>query len=382
MRELEILLSRRWVLKSEDKDLYYRIRDALGEIRKFSNEKIGCQIIDNSLMIKMEKIPVVPERFMGISDFSSKEEYLYLCGILMFLEEKDAQEQFVLSQLTEYISANFTGNISDWTVYTNRRRFVKALRYTISQGMLAVTDGTDETFMNDGDGEVLYENTGASRYFMRNFSRDIMTYSSNKDFEKNEEWSGLNEDRGIARRHRVYKRLLFAPAMYREDGSDEDFEYLKNYGRRLTDELEQLIGAHVQIHKGSAYLIAGNDCKIGTSFPGSNSLSDIILLCCTAIRSKVESGEWEIDVGDMCMVNIIQFESLIKNIKSEHGAGFSKKYRDMPDGEFLRTVLEEMEKWMFIKIDKQNNQVRICPLAGKIQGKYPESFTGGCVDEQ
>ena len=34
MKALEILFNRRWVLKSEDKDLYYQIRDAVGEVRK------------------------------------------------------------------------------------------------------------------------------------------------------------------------------------------------------------------------------------------------------------------------------------------------------------------------------------------------------------
>ena len=60
MKELEVLLSKRWILKSRDKEMYYKLRDALGELRKFTTEKMGCQIIDNSLLIKMEKIPVIP----------------------------------------------------------------------------------------------------------------------------------------------------------------------------------------------------------------------------------------------------------------------------------------------------------------------------------
>lgn len=87
MKELEVLLSKRWILKSRDKEMYYKLRDALGELRKFTTEKMGCQIIDNSLLIKMEKIPVIPESFMGIMKFSSKEEYAYLCMLLMYLEE-------------------------------------------------------------------------------------------------------------------------------------------------------------------------------------------------------------------------------------------------------------------------------------------------------
>lgn len=106
MRELEILLNRRWVLKSEDRELYYKIRDSISEIRKFATEKMGCQVIENSLLVKMEKIPALPESCMGIQAFTSREEYAYLCILLMFLEDRDAQGQFILSQLTEYIASS------------------------------------------------------------------------------------------------------------------------------------------------------------------------------------------------------------------------------------------------------------------------------------
>ena len=149
MKELEILLNRRWVLKAEDKELYYRMRDAIGEVRKFASEKLGCQVTENALMVKMEKIPVVPETFMGILDFSSREEYAFFCILLMFLEDKDAQEQFILSQLTEYIAANMPGEPVDWTVYTSRRRLIKVLRYAVEQGILGITDGNDDAFMDD-----------------------------------------------------------------------------------------------------------------------------------------------------------------------------------------------------------------------------------------
>ena len=93
--------------------------------------------------------------------------------------------------------------------------------------------------MDDEAGEVLYENTGASRYFMKSFSKDIMEYTKPEDFRESD-WFEVDEDRGFARRHRVYKRLIFAPGMYKEDGSPEDFEYLKYYGGRLSEELEQI----------------------------------------------------------------------------------------------------------------------------------------------
>ena len=380
MKELEILLNRRWVLKAEDKELYYRIRDAIGEVRKFASEKLGCQVTENALMVKMEKIPVVPETFMGILDFSSREEYAFFCILLMFLEDKDAQEQFILSQLTEYIAANMPGEPVDWTVYTSRRRLIKVLRYAVEQGILGITDGNDDAFMDNAAGEVLYENTGASRYFMRNFSKDITDYEKPEDFLESD-WFAMDEDRGIARRHRVYKRLLFAPGMYRREGSEEDFEYLKYYGRRLTEDMEQNFDCHVHIHKGSAYVMLGDDCRMGTVFPGNNVLSDIVLLVLAEIRQRVEQKEWNLQQDEVCVVDSVVFEQLLRKIKQTYGKGFSKNYREMPESEFVKTVMDEMELWMLIKKDEKAHQVSIYPAAGKLRGQYPSDFAGGVEDE-
>ena len=380
MKELEILLNRRWVLKAEDKELYYRMRDAIGEVRKFASEKLGCQVTENALMVKMEKIPVVPETFMGILDFSSKEEYAFFCILLMFLEDKDAQEQFILSQLTEYIAANMPGEPVDWTVYTSRRRLIKVLRYAVEQGILGITDGNDDAFMDNAAGEVLYENTGASRYFMRNFSKDITDYEKPEDFLESD-WFAMDEDRGIARRHRVYKRLLFAPGMYRREGSEEDFEYLKYYGRRLTEDMEQNFDCHVHIHKGSAYVMLGDDCRMGTVFPGNNVLSDIVLLVLAEIRQRVEQKEWNLQQDEVCVVDSVVFEQLLRKIKQTYGKGFSKNYREMPESEFVKTVMDEMELWMLIKKDEKAHQVSIYPAAGKLRGQYPSDFAGGVEDE-
>lgn len=374
MNELEILLNRRWVLKSEDKALYYKIRDSLGEIRRFATEKMGCQIIENSLLVKLEKIPAIPENFMGIEEFTSKEEYTFLCILLMFLEDKDEEEQFILSQLTEYIAGNMPEQPVDWTLYTNRRRLVKVLRYAVSQGILRITDGNDDVFMDEQSGEVLYENTGTSRYFMRNFSRDIMDFNSPEEFQESE-WYEMDENRGIVRRHRVYKRLLFSVGMYKESGSEEDFEYLKNYGRRLAEDIEQNFDCQVHIHKGSAYLLMGEDCHMGGEFPGNNAISDILLLCCGKIRQKAEAGEWEIRNDETILVENMDFEHMLKEVKAECGSGFPKSYREMPEGEFVEEVLEKLERWTFIKRSPKEHQVVVYPSAGKMTGHYPADYS-------
>ena len=315
---------------------------------------------------------------MGIEEFTSKEEYAFLCILLMFLEDKDAEEQFVISQLTEYIASHIPGQPVDWTMFVSRRRLVKVLRYAVSQGILKVTDGSDELFMDEQAGEVLYENTGASRYFMRIFSKDIMDYTKPEDFEESD-WFGIDEDRGIARRHRVYKKILFSVGMYREAGTEEDFEYLKYYGRRLCEDLEQSFDCQVHIHKGSAFLIMGEDCHMGMAFPGNNALSDILLLCCLKIREKIEQGVWKVQKDEMIFADSVEFERMLKDVKAEFGSGFTKSYREMPEGEFVREVLEAMERWTFIKREEGAHGIVICPSAGKMAGHYPEDYTGGSL---
>lgn len=241
MNVLEILLNRRWILKSRDRELYYQVKEKLasGEEKKFLREKLGYQVIVNPYLIKVEKMPAVPENWMGILDFKEPVEYVFFCLVLMFLEEKEAEEQFVLSELTEYVQSQYEGEQIDWTVYRYRRHMIKVMKYCTACGLLNIDDGSEEGFARDYTGEVLYENTGASRYFMKNFTQDIMGYHSPEDFEK-EEWIDVNEDRGIVRRQRVYRRLLMSMGMYKDSDSEEDFAYVRNYRNMIQGELSEL----------------------------------------------------------------------------------------------------------------------------------------------
>ena len=209
MNTLEILLNRRWILKARDRELYYQVKEALasGEEKRFLREKMGYQVIVNPYLIKVEKMPAKPENWMGIMEFKDPVEYVFFCIVLMFLEEKEAEEQFVLSELTEYIQSQYEKEQIDWTIYRYRRHLIKVMKYCTFCGILQVDDGSEDGFARDYTGEVLYENTGASRYFMKNFTQDIMSYAKPEDFEK-EEWIDVNEDRGIVRRQRVYRKLL------------------------------------------------------------------------------------------------------------------------------------------------------------------------------
>ena len=379
MNALETLLNKRWILKSMDRDLYYRVKDQLGPIKKFVTEKLGYQILVTPNLIKMEKLPGKPETWMGIEAFKKPIEYGFLCMVLMFLEDKEVEEQFVLSQLTEYIQVNYREEKIDWTFYNNRRHLIKVLKFCVESNMLKINDGSEESFVGDVSEEVLYENTGTSRYFMRNFSRDIMDFNNSEDFYASE-WIDGNEDRGVIRRQRVYRRILMSMGVYRDDEDDEDFLYIKNYRNVMGGELEGFFDCSLQVHKTSAYLIAGPESSLGRVFPENNTMSDILLLMCGLVRELVEKGQLVQNVDETIEIPIIEFERLIEICRQRHSSNFSKTYRDKTSMEFTSLITEEM-LWMgFIDIDVENQTVVIRPVTGKLAGQYLSQNREGTED--
>lgn len=367
--ELEALLSKHWILKSEERELYYRIRDNSQEIRKFVTERLGCPMVENQLLVKVERIPAVPKPFMGIQAFRSPREYALFCMLLMFLEEH-AEDQFILSQLTEFIAGNLPGGGVDWTSYQERRRLVRVLQYAEEQGILKRTDGSEDGFV-EAQKDVLYENTGVSMYYMRSFSEDIMDYTGIDDF-LNSGWYEVDEDKGLVRRHRVYRRLLFSPGLYRSEGAEGDYEYLKNQGARMREELSRLLDLRLDISKGGGMLLLGENSSLGERFPGSNTVSDILLLCLGGIQQRIRDGVWKPDVRDNVLLEEPELDALLREVREANLKYFSKQYREQPEGDFLREVKEQLLLWTFLSRDADSGRLRIEPLCAKLAGRYGE----------
>lgn len=378
MKPLEVLLSKRWILKNRDKELYYQLKDEIGKNRDFLTEKLGYQAIVTPNLIKLEKIPAYAQNWMGIQEFSDHLEYIFLCMILMFLEERDSGEQFVLSMLTEYIQGNIKEDQIDWTIYSYRRHLVKVMKYCVKVGILEIDDGSEDNFMKSDEGEVLYQNTGASRYFMKNFSRDISDYQKQEDFLK-EEWIGMNEDRGIIRRQRVYRSLLMSPGIYLNDDTEEDFAYVRHYRGMIQEELDRFFDCELQVHKTSAFLVMGEDSNLGKSFPEENTLSDIVLLWCGLFRQKINDGDIEVPVGEDIVISTQQFVAISEECKRRYGNGWIKTYREMTMGEFCNKLKEYMIIMEMIK--EIYDQIMIYPIVGKVEGCYPKDFKGGEANE-
>ena len=371
MNTLETLLSKRWILKSREKDVYYQVKDDVGKYQEFLVEKVGLQIISNPYLVKLEKIPAYPQTWMGILDFKEKTDYIFFCYVLMFLEDKENEEQFVLSELTEYVQSRCKEVQADWTLFGLRRSLIRVMKFCEQSGMLNVNDGNEEAFSKDYTSEVLYENTGVSKYFVKNFTRDIGEYENPSDFGK-EEWIDVDEDRGVVRRQRVYRGLLLSMGLLRTEETEEDFAYIRHYRNMIGNDFSKYFDADLQVYRGSAFLVTGENSRMGRRFPEDKALSDISLLCFDLVREFFVGQERYKKKNEEMLIPKEEFVRLIEECHNRYAKGFIKEYREMLASEFVKRVTEYLEELAFLRVE--DRLVHLHPACGKIVGRYPEKF--------
>lgn len=380
MTALEELFNRRWIVRDYDKELYYRVRDQLPKYQKFLQEKLDYPVIITPQLIKLEKNPGEAESWMGIQDFSSKLEYQFFCLILMFLEDLDAGQQFVLSELTEYLQVQFPKGSLKWENYTNRRLLIRTIKYCFQEQLMLRHDGAESDYLSDQKQDVLYENTGLSRYFVRRFSQPITDMNSLKDRSAIGDIE-LDEERGYLRRQRIYRKLVMEMAVYKTDQTDEDFIYIKNYRRILEHDFNELFQAQLHIHKNSAYIVLDEEASLGTTFPDRSNLSEVILLINRFIRDKVRNGQWQANDNDQINVSQLEFLNLVTECKQRYRANFTKKLRDLSSQDFFQSVTDLMQQFNMIRLDEVSRNVTIYPICGKIIGLYEDEDEEGERDD-
>lgn len=185
MNEVRTLIEKFWICRDTDKETFYKVKRDIPNFQKFVREQLGWKLVHTENLLKLEKRPAHAEPFMGIEEFTDIRDYCILCVVLMYLEDKEDQEQFLLSELIDYVETQLKAYMEiDWTSFTQRKSLVRVLQYMERLSMLRVYEGSSEGFSAEAGQEVLYENTGYSKYFATSFPTDISGYESWEDFEK------------------------------------------------------------------------------------------------------------------------------------------------------------------------------------------------------
>lgn len=371
MEAAKALIENCWIDKKTDKELYMKVRRELPKCQKFFREQLGWTVINNEQILKVEKIPAHAESYMGITDFTESRDYCLFCAVLAFLEDKEEQEQFLLSELVDMLELQLKGVIDvDWTSFTHRKSLVRVLQFCEHLRLLEAYEGSSDNVSSIGQ-EILYENTGLSRYMAVNFAYSIDNFQSWEDFEKqqNEE---SEADRGHYRINRVYRQMAAAPALYWSQSDDPDSIYLKNQRQWIQKNFSEYLGGQLHIHKNAAFLVMDEEESFGERHPREAMLPELVLLFCGRIREKADEGVW-IKRQDECIIaSKKEFQEELYDCRGRYSPAWSKEYREMEDDKLLTAVISYMKSWMMI--DENDGEIIIYPAAGKMIGNYPVEF--------
>ena len=372
MNGVRTLLEQFWICKDSNKEDYYKVKRDIPSFQKFVREQLGWKLIHTENLLKLEKIPAHAECFMGIQEFSEILDYCILCVVLMYLEDKEEGEQFLLSELIDYLETKLKGEVLiDWTSFSQRKSLVRTLQYMENMQMLRVYEGSSEAFGLERGQEVLYENTGYSKYFATSFPMDITEFETWEDFEK-QKFEEIQEDRGTSRINRVYRQLVVCPAMYWGGNEDVDSLYLKNQRQWVSKYLEENLGGKLEIYKNATFFMLEEDDCYGKVHPRDAMLPEIVLLVCAHIQQILKKGEIIKQENETIAITKQRFSELILACRKKWSAGWSKEYREMDEGKLVDTVKNYMKEWMFIRDGE--DMVIILPAVGKQVGFYPKDF--------
>ncbi len=382
MSAISLLLDNYWIIRSKNKQEYYSIKHELSnkESMRFIQEMLGWKIIHTGNLLKLEKIPVHAKPFMGIQEFSETRDYCLLCAVLMYLEDKEENSQFLLSDLIRYVEAIIGEYMEvDWTSFSQRKSLVRVLQFVENKGMLKVYEGDSSSYSKEMTSEVLYENTGISRYFATNFPMDISSITSWQDFEK-KQMEELDDEHGKLRINRVFRWLVTCPSMYFQDPNSSDILYLKNKKNYIETNIENNMGATLDISKNNASIIFVDSTPIGDVHPKNSMLSEIVLLLShEIIEMSKDKRKLVVNQDDTIIISSSKFEDILLKLKKQYQEFYSKEFKEMTNDKYVYLIKDYMKKWLMIKED--NEQIIIYPSIAITSGKYP-NYMEAKLDEQ
>lgn len=371
-KELEYLLNNYWCVKEQNPKEYFNIKNNLDYYKDFIQTKLGSRLIVNDRFIKLEKIPAVPKSYMGLSNFTDTLEYVILFIILLFLEDKPKLEQFILSNLIDFITSTATtlelDNIPNWNILHHRKCLVNVINHLKELNIIKIVE-ENNLFTEDAKAEALYETTGLSNYYIREFKNNILEYIDLNDYVS-DEFNNQSDNIGDVRRYKVYRHLLYSLVAYTEDLTEFEIDYLRRFRASINNELDKYTEAELELTKNMAILLYDPITREKFDFPNNKAISDIVLLINHKILELADNQELELNQDETITISKEYLSRLIKEIKQENLPYLGKNYKDMSIDNFIKEVISYLKEYDFIRDYELG--YKIYPSVSKLTGYIPK----------
>lgn len=371
-KELEYLLNNYWCVKEQNPKEYFKIKNNLDYYKDFIQTKLGSRLMVTDRFIKLEKIPSIPKSYMGLSNFTDPLEYVILFIVLLFLEDKPKLEQFILSNLIDFITRTATtlelDHIPNWNILHHRKCLVNVLNHLKELYIIKVVEEKN-LFTEDEKAEALYETTGLSNYYMREFKNNILEYTNINDYIS-DEFTNQNDNIGDVRRYKVYRHLLYSLVSYTEDLTQFEIDYLRRFRSSINNEIKKYTESELELTKNMALLLYDPITKEKYDFPNNKAISDIVLMVNYKIVNEVDNEMITLNQDETITITKEYLYRIIKEVKKENLPYLSKNYKDMPIDNFIKETISYLKEYDFIREYEQG--YKIYPITSKLVGYIPK----------
>lgn len=383
---IEYLLHNFWISRARNPEVFYAIHERQDLLRAFFYEKFKYDFVLQPEVVKVEKVPATPKPWMGIEEFAKKEDYVFFSLVMAFLE-KLLFEQFVLSDLTKYISTHYpTGEHIEWTLgrgYHNRLSLIRVLKYIEMMGMIESVEYKIDDFKVREDYEVLYNKTPLHRYYMRNHTMDLAKASTLVGVFSLA-WEEA-EEKGVGQKERLYRNLLLLPCLHDHNLSDIDIEYMRDHHDYMAHEFENYLGCSFELYKSTAFLLREFSNTESDIFPNRRKETIVITQLASLLRDYIRYGALYPDAKGRLFVTKIQLEAWIEEIKTLHSHEWPIAYLSESITSLTNEVIQHLTELNFIEFDFNRNEFIFYDVIGRICGysvdKTLHSNIGGENDE-
>lgn len=370
---MQLLLNNFWILKEDDLDNYYKIKRNQHLLRDYINKTLGSRLIIHDRFIKLEKIPAQALESIGLSNFILQTDYIYLCLILLFLEDKTRETYFMLSDLIDYVKntavALELNNIPNWTLTKERKSLKRAVNFLEKIKVIKLKDASKDDFSDNENAEALYISTGLSNYVMRMFNNEIFDIKQEEDFIK-DEWTYQNDEKGDIRKYKIYRNLIYTPCIYMNDISKSEIDYLKQLRHHISNELSNL-NYELELTKNMALVFENENALTKDSFPNNKRISAIVLIVLTKLYELIKENKIILNEYEIGKISYEDLYNIIINIKNKYNIYLSKTLKDLTDSAFFENILDILETYTFIR--NVDNYYEILPAIRIFNSKLIEN---------
>lgn len=169
--------------------------------------------------------------------------------------------------------------------------------------------------------------------------------------------------------------------LYRDQETEEDFAYIKNFRNMIQGELSELLDCELHVHRTGAFLILGEECRMGRCFPEENTLSDIVLLVNAEIVERIDRGQIDPGPEEKILIYKEAFTEILETCREKYRGGFIKTYREMMAKEFAGEITGYMKElglaqehhgdmWISPAVGRKEPEHDRCKAAGRMSGIF------------